>query len=173
MKTKLVAFDVFGTLLDMSNVPREELEAYGRHIAQPEWAPLRLPDHWQVLPTFPDVWPGLITLAMVVPTVVTLSNAPLRFQRALWAFNDREGANIDEVVPLEVARVFKPHQDAYRAVLRMFPEYAPEECLMVTANEHFGDLEGARSVGMRSMLIRGKTGRNMHSVAAAIEDGIV
>lgn len=173
MTIKLVAFDVFGTLLNMGSVPREELEAYGRHIAQPVWAPLRLPDHWIGLPPFPDVWPGLIQLSMVVPTVVTLSNAPLRFQRALWAFNEREGAYIDEVVPLEVAQVFKPHQDAYRALLRMFPEYAPDECLMVTANERFGDLEGARSVGMRAMLIRGKTGRDVLSIASAIKDGTI
>lgn len=149
----VVAFDIFGTLLDMSGVDRGEMKAYGQHIRQPKWSPLTLPSSWLDQPFFPDVADGVKELRRIGLLVVTCSNAPVSFQREL--FSRHPEIEIHDIISLEEHEVFKPRREAYLAICEQL-EVDAEHVLMVTANEHFGDLEGAKSVGMQSILIRGK-----------------
>ena len=150
-RIKVIAFDVFGTLVRLKDeVPHEEIKAYADHIRKPEWSPLVLPDSWKNLKAFDD---SAIVLKMLRRhfMVVTLSNGPLGLQAALLKNND---VDVDAIVPLEIAQVFKPNPRAYWAASEIL-DITPENWLMVTANEKFGDLEASKSVGMQSQLIRG------------------
>lgn len=149
-KIKVIAFDVFGTLVRLKDeVPHEEIKAYANHIRKQEWSPLTLPDSWKTLKAFDD---SAIVLKMLRHhfTVVTLSNGPLGLQTALLKNN---GIQVDAIIPLEIARVFKPNPRAYQAAAEILGVPA-ENWLMVTANEKFGDLEASKSIGMQSQLIR-------------------
>lgn len=145
---KVIAFDVFGTLTDMSAVPRSELRAYGEHISEPYWSPLHLPESWQTLPLWPDVKPGLNKLRKHFQ-VVTLTNAPLHFQTALWKHHDYQ---LDAMVPLESRYVYKPNLRAYGVLFELL-RVEPKEVMMVTANKRFGDLEASRKLGMHPAFI--------------------
>ncbi len=149
----VVAFDVFGTLLDMSGVDKEEMRAYGNHIRKEKWSPLDLPLSWLNQPFFDDVAAGVMELRRIGLLVVTCSNAPVAFQRDL--FSRHPEIEIHDIISLEDHEVFKPRREAYLAICEQM-ECDAESVLMVTANEFFGDLEGARSAGMQSILIRGK-----------------
>lgn len=150
---KVIAFDVFGTVVDLSHTPREEIKAYADHIRKPEWSPLTLPSSWLDQPFFSDVADGVRELRRIGLLVVTCSNAPVSFQRDL--FSRHPEIEIHDIISLEEHEVFKPQREAYLAICEQL-EVDAEHVLMVTANEHFGDLEGAKSAGMQSILIRGK-----------------
>lgn len=156
---RVIAFDVFGTLVDMSGVDRSDLKAYAAHLRTCRetgtWSPLNLPGSWRFRPAHPDSADG-ITLLRRKFKVVTCSNAPLELQDALLSHN---GIDVDAIVPIEANRAFKPNPLAYRTVCQVV-RCNPEDVLMVTANsrrtEDFNDLEGAKDVGMDSILIRGE-----------------
>lgn len=169
---KLFAFDIFGTLIDMSGVPHEELKAYGEHIRKPEWSPLVLPNSWLTLDLFPDVMPGIARIHnSTCASMVTLSNAPFVWQDRYW--RKKAGRYAGEYfatwVPLEIMGVFKPNTEAYKSLFRLFPTLQSDEICMVSANEHFGDLEAARSLGMQAVLIRGNTGKDVNSLVELCE----
>lgn len=173
MPIRIVLFDLFGTLVDMSGVPREEMADYARQIARPTWEPLVLPASWNALNPFYDVGPGLSALSKLPGVLtVTLSNAPMAVQAALmshnWLF---VGAYMAFCFPVAMVGAYKPNPEVYRAALRVFPELSPDQFLMVTANEQFGDLEGAAACGMQTMLIRGDTGLDVRSVAERVKNG--
>jgi 2-haloalkanoic acid dehalogenase type II len=151
---KVIAFDVFGTVVDMSNVPREELRAYGEHIRKPDWSPLVLPESWKTLPAFPDSAEGIARLKEYF-IVVTCANGPLRLLRAIADLN---GIEWDAIIPLEANRVFKPDPRAYLTVCEVLG-VDPSEVMMVTANvPGLGDLEVAASLGMTPQAIRQRSG---------------
>lgn len=146
---KVISFDVFGTVFDLSGVPKGEIRAYARHVRQPEWAPLKLPDSWTKLPAHPDAAEGVARLREKF-LVVTCSNGPLGLLAKLSKFN-----NIwwDAIIPLELNKVYKPDHRAYLTVCSVLG-VPPADVTMVTANKEFGDLEAAMALGMRPMLIR-------------------
>ena len=146
---KVIAFDVFGTVFDLSQVERNEVRTYIQHIKQSEWSPLKLPKHWETLPAHADSKEGIEMLRKDY-TVVTCSNGPLGLLTKLSKHNN---ISWDAIIPLELNKVFKPNHKAYLTVCEVL-DVAPEEVLMVTANEKFGDLEAAKEVGMSSILIR-------------------
>lgn len=150
---KVIAFDLFGTVFDLSGVDRDEVRAYVEHVRKPKWSPLELPESWKELPAFPDAATGIWRLIQKFQ-VVTLSNAPQELQVDLL-HNARIGFHY--LVPLERFHVYKPNPRAYMAACVQL-ETDPADILMVTANEDFGDLEGAKAVGMESMLIRSGDG---------------
>lgn len=169
---RVFAFDIFGTLVDMSGVPKEEMRDYGEHIRKPEWSPLVLPDSWDDLDAFPDVLDGLVSIRSQQSAVVTLSNAPFMTQVNLWRVNwSRGGEWIDAIIPLELRRVFKPNPKAYECLLDCFPDFDPADICMVSGNKHFGDIEAARSLGMKAVLIRGDTGIDVSDLAGMAERG--
>lgn len=149
MDISVIAFDLFGTVFKMDNVSREEIQAYGRHISMPYWSPLTLPDSWEELFAFEDSQEGIDRLRRKY-TVVTLSNAPLKTQINLLR---NRNIRFDGIIPLEIAQVYKPRQQAYRHLAETL-RVPVEKCLMVSANKDFGDIENAKAVGMNSQLIR-------------------
>lgn len=150
---KVIAFDLFGTVFDLTGVDRQEIRDYAAHIRKPEWSPLVLPKSWESLPAFADSRDGMMRLRSGF-IVVTCSNAPLALQTRLLKNAD---IKFDAIVPLEINRVFKPATAAYITLYEAL-KFEPNEVLMVTANEHFGDLEGSALVGMPSQLIRSGKG---------------
>lgn len=148
---KVIAFDVFNTIVDLSSVPREEVRAYADHIRKPEWSPLALPKSWETLPAFLDSREGVAKLARRF-TIATCSNGPADMQQRLL---DHNGIKITGIVDLAERRVYKPNALAYRTICDTF-KVEPSEVLMVTANPGFGDVEGSARVGMESVVIRGR-----------------
>ncbi len=163
MTIRAIFFDVFGTLLDMSSVQateegRAELRAYGEHLAEFQrtgvYKPLVLPERWKELPVFPDVKEGIARMRILNNYMVylyTFSNGPTELTDAALV---KGGVNIASL-KVSAARGFKSVQWIYPWACGTM-RCAPSECLMVTANEHFGDLEGARACGMQAQLIRGE-----------------
>jgi len=148
---KVIAFDVFGTLVKLDGVPREEVKAYADHIRKPEWSPLTLPESWTRLPAFDDSRPVLKFLSKWF-TVVTLTNGPVSMMVPLLK---NAAIDVDMVVPLELRQVYKTDPRAYMLVCDLF-RVEPKNVLMVTANEKFGDIEASRSLGMSAALVRGE-----------------
>lgn len=146
---KVIAFDVFGTVFDLSGVPRQEIKDYAHHIHQPEWKPLHLPKSWETLPVHPDSVEGIKQLQERF-FVVTCSNGPLGLLAKLSKHN---GIHWDAIIPLELNKVFKTNPKAYMTVCEVL-DVDPSDVIMVTANEKFGDLEAARGLGMQAILIR-------------------
>lgn len=151
---KVIAFDVFNTVVRFEHVPYAEKKAYADHIhehdgVQSPWKPLTLPESWERLPAYPDAAEGLAMLRERY-TVVTCSNGPLGMLAKLSKFN---GLSWDMITPLELNQVYKPNGAAYLFVTDLLG-IKPEEMMMVTANEKFGDLEAATELGMQSKLVR-------------------
>jgi 2-haloalkanoic acid dehalogenase type II len=147
---KVIAFDCFGTVFNLSSVPHEELRAYANHIHQPEWSPLRLPASWEHLPAHPDSAEGLARLRTKF-MVVTCSNGPLGMMAKL---SKNAGIIWDAIIPLELNRVFKTDPRAYMTVCEVLG-VEPKDVIFVTANKTFGDIEASAKLGMTPRLIRG------------------
>lgn len=145
---KALLFDVLGTVVDLSDATKDELKAYARHLRQDMWSPLQLPSRWESFPAHPDSKEGLERLRKKF-TVVTCSNPSLGFLMRLSKHNQ---LNWDAIVPLELGKVFKPNSRAYRHVAETIG-IEPADCMMVTANLTFGDLEGSAVVGMTPMFL--------------------
>lgn len=146
---KVVAFDVFGTVFDLSGVPHEEVRAYAHHIRQPEWSPLKLPKSWETLPAHADSAEGVAQLRKKF-IVVTCSNGPLGLLTKLSKHN---GIAWDAIIPLELNKVFKPNPRAYLTVCEVL-DVEPKDVIVVTANKTFGDIEAAKKLSMGTALIR-------------------
>jgi len=151
-KVRCIAFDLFGTLLDMSAVPREEIAAYVEHVRLNDFSPYEFPVSWKQLRFFPDVVIGLDRLLDDGFELATMSNCDAALTWKIAA-NHRVVNYFEHIVDLEHCRVYKPHQAAYHC-LCAWVQRPPEEILMVTANPTFGDLEGAAAIGMPSQVIR-------------------
>lgn len=149
MTPKVIAFDVFGTVFDLSSVSRDEVRDYVKQLRQEPWAPLNLPEHWTRLPAHPDSREGIERLRKNF-MVVTCSNGPLGLLAKLSKHN---GINWDAIIPLELNRVYKTDPKAYMTVCEVL-DVQPADVLMVTANRTFGDLEAATALGMSAQLIR-------------------
>lgn len=146
---KVIAFDLFGTVFDLSQVDREEVRGYVSHIRAPEWSPLELPKSWEMLSAHADSAEGLARLREKY-FVVTCSNGPLGLTAKLSKNN---GIVWDAIIPLELNRVYKTDPQAYLTVCEVLG-VPPEDVTMVTANKDFGDLEASQSLGMTPQLIR-------------------
>jgi FMN phosphatase YigB (HAD superfamily) len=148
---KVIAFDLFGTVFDLSGVDRAEIRDYVKHVHEPQWSELTLPDSWLSMPLFSDSAEGLKRLRTRFK-VITLSNAPAIFQ---WRLN--VGDHFDEICALDKHMVYKPKPRAYMAAC-VEQMVEPNELMMVTANKDFGDLEASAALGMTPMLIRNGDG---------------
>lgn len=148
-----IFFDVLNTLLDMSSAKREDIERYASHRGQVgvTWFPLDppLPATWLKFPAWPDVHEGIDRLRDAGIKCYALSNVPSPMLTMMLQANL---IALDEIVPLEKYRVYKPHVSAYQIACEC-AKIEPHQGLMVTANEKFGDIEGANSIGMRAQLI--------------------
>lgn len=147
---KCVAFDCFGTVFDMASVPQSEIAAYARHIRKRNFTPHDFPESWVNLEAHKDSAEGILRLRRMGIEVWALSNGDAEI---LKEASRRNGIEWDGIVDLASHRVYKPNTGAYRT-LEVESGFSPDECLMVTANATFGDIEGAAAIGMRSQVIR-------------------
>lgn len=155
---KVIAFDLFGTVFDLSQTPRGEISAYLRQCTDPVWRPLQLPESWADLPAFPDAKEGLKRLRAKYE-VVTLSNAPATLTHYLMGKSDLLW---DGIVSLSGIKRYKPHPECYLRACQQFLA-SPDRCMMVTANPTFGpypfgDIQIAGAIGMQTRLIRNPGG---------------
>jgi 2-haloacid dehalogenase len=146
---KVIAFDLFGTVFDVSNVPKEQVRNYVAQVQAEEWAPLKLPPSWFDLPAFRDSAAGIARLRSKF-RVVTCSNLPLCLT---WYASAEAGIQWDAIVPLEAQRAYKPSLAAYGTVCRVL-QCEPAEVLMVSAHADGPDVEGAPAAGFGFQLIR-------------------
>ena len=147
---RCIAFDLFGTVFNLSNTPREEIKDYIDHIRKPVWEPLNLPKSWESLPLHPDSYNGIRELSFKY-NIVTCSNAPLKLTKRLLA---RTGLDFFMgITDISLNKVYKPHPRAYYSVCQQH-FYAPNQVLMVTGNANSPDIQGAEGVGMQAVMIR-------------------
>ena len=156
-----ICFDLNGTLFDMSRPPegvtedmvRAEVAKYLTHIKKPEWSPLAgvLPSWWPDFPLFDDVVTGLSMLGAGGFVYHTLSNNPTGFQVVAFMNADCYFPS-KQFIDLSSCHVYKPNQRAYDIVAG-YIRRPHAEIAVVTANESFGDLEGARRAGLRPILL--------------------
>lgn len=147
---KCIAFDCFGTIFDMSSVPKDEIRAYVEHVNKQDFTPFRFPFSWWGLNAHADAAEGIKRLQDAGFVCVTLSNGS---HDLLTAVSKRNGIEWNRVIDLTKYRVYKPHVDAYRVVGKE-TGFKPEQTLMVTANPKFGDIEKSAMIGMPSQVIR-------------------
>lgn len=146
-----VVFDCFGTVFDMVGVSREEIRAYVDHVRGENFTPFAFPSSWWDLRAHADAAAGIRLLQGDGLFCVALSNGDVGLVSQV---SERNGFHFDWVIDLAGKhRVYKPHVDAYRTVEKELG-YKPADCLMVTANPTFGDIEGAAAIGMPSQVIR-------------------
>lgn len=148
-KIKCIAFDCFGTVFNMDGVSRQEIADYVKHVNKNDFTPYEFPKSWWELKAHPDSKPGIDALKKHC-FCGTLSNG----QADLLAHISKQaGIEWDFIIDLAKYKVYKPHIDAYKTVEKA-TGFTPQECLMVTANPTFGDVEGAAAIGMNSQVIR-------------------
>lgn len=148
---KVIAFDCFGTVFDMSNVSRGAIQSYVKHVRSENFTPYQFGDQWWEIKAHPDSAEGIKRLQQAGFVCVTLSNGDALL---LGAVSGQSGIVWDRIIDLAFHRAYKPNNlDAYRTVEKE-TGFKPGETLMVTANPTFGDVEGAAAVGMPSQVIR-------------------
>lgn len=147
---KAIAFDCFGTVFDMSGVPRDEIKAYVAHVRSQNFEPYDFPESWWELRALPDSADGIRRLQRAGLICVALSNG---CRALIENISYDSGIFWDHIVDLVAHRVYKPHVDSYLTIQKDLG-IAPADTLIVTANPTFGDVEGAAAVGMSSQVIR-------------------
>lgn len=145
---RVMAFDLFGTIFDMSKIPRQEISDYIRHIRQKKWEPLELPKSWEKLKPFNDCDESLEKIRNMGIKVVTCSNAPIKLQHKLDRYDF-----FDHYIDLSQVKAYKPHPDTYSLIFQEMG-VQPCECAMVTGNEGSPDPEGSELVGIKPLVIR-------------------
>lgn len=151
---KVIAFDVFGTVFDLNQARREEIQEYIKHIKDEIWRPLHLPKSWEDLPAHADAVEGIERLRSKY-MVVTCSNGPLGL---LSKMSKNAGISWDAIIPLELNQVYKTNPAAYMTVCEVL-DVKPAEVMMVTSNKTFGDLEASAALGMKPQLVDREFGR--------------
>jgi 2-haloacid dehalogenase len=106
----------------------------------------RLVEAWHRLDPWPDVREGLEALR-ALHVVATLSNGHVALLVDLARHGD---LRFDCVLSAELAHVYKPAPEVYRAAARLLGVEAAE--LMLVA-AHPWDLEGARAAGLRTAFV--------------------
>lgn len=147
---QVIAFDLFGTVFSFADVDIIQRRAYVYHITKPDYTPLTLPESWLDLPLHADSFEGIRRLAEKYD-LCSCSNAPYEFTQELFA---RSGlAGLLEIADVEAAMAFKPAPSCYESI-RYLMDCESADVLMVTGNSGSKDIDGARAVGMQSVLIR-------------------
>lgn len=154
-----ILFDCFGTVFNMTNVPKEDLIYYGSILNKPIWEPLNFPDTWKHIPAHPDSKQGL-ELIKQNHKIIALSNAP---KTLISELSENNGIKWDHIIGLEKYKIYKPNPLAYLTACAEL-DCKPSECVMISANKNFGDIENSIKVGMRSILIRNKTVKDIFAL---------
>lgn len=162
---KVVAFDVFGTVLDSTSVDASDLIAYvdatrEAQLSGEPWRQLRVPQAWHSMPARVDAKLGIERLRKHF-RVVTCSNLPIDM---IVDASKHNGIDWDFITPVELRQEWKPAPGPYRMICEAM-RVEPSEVAFVTANKTFGDLEASAALGMRPFLIRGDELPTIHALA--------
>jgi 2-haloalkanoic acid dehalogenase type II len=150
----IFCFDCFGTIFDASTILQEDIKKYVHHVNKPgAFEKFDFPQSFWDLGAHPDSMMGIEMLRNAGHYCITLSNGSINLLKYL---SSKNGIIWDGYTDLEAWRVYKPSLDAYKVVEKQFG-YKPADCVMVTANCTFGDIEGAENIGMEAYCIRGNT----------------
>jgi 2-haloalkanoic acid dehalogenase type II len=149
---KVIGFDCFNTVFDMSSIPRESVANYvsgSLDCKDESWRPLYLPAEWYKLKAHPDAAPGIKSLRSKY-IVTTMSNGPVELLSHISRANN---ISWDLITPIELLKVYKRNPEAYLTLCDLFRVH-PTEVMIVTANPTFGDVEAAEKLGMQPCVIR-------------------
>ena len=149
---KVIGFDCFNTVFDMSSIPRESVANYvsgSLDCKDESWRPLQLPAEWYNLKAHPDAAPGIKSLRGKY-IVTTMSNGPVELLSHISRAN---GIDWDLITPIELRKVYKRNPEAYLTLCDLF-RVQPSEVMIVTANLTFGDVEAAQKLRMQYCIIR-------------------
>lgn len=148
--TKAYAFDLFGTYLSLDGLPQVCLDDYAEQIVAPApYRPFTFAPPWRLLEPHAGAQRALESIVSFA-LLATMSNASIPLQ--LW-YRSRgllDWASV--LIPLELAKLKKPRPAAYEFAC-IWLDMDPHEVSMVTANESFGDLEQAATLGMQPILV--------------------
>ncbi|MBO6794175.1 MAG: HAD hydrolase-like protein [Balneolaceae bacterium] len=158
---KCIAFDCFGTIFDMKNVPKKEIKAYASHVRKENFDPFDFPKLWYHLPVFPDVTKGINLLQKQGFFCVTLSNGS---KELLEHASANCGIKWNHIIDLSLHGVYKPKIEAYLSIEKDLG-FKVSETMMVTANVGSGDLKQAHEIGMNYQLIRHGYSDNIFELA--------
>lgn len=153
MNKRVFLFDVFGTVFDMSGIDRAEVADYVRTVKSDKWSPLTLPESWRGLRAWADAREGIQMLQgcdYYTHLVCSMTNCPVELLVHLSLCNDIQW---DLIVPIELLRVYKPNSQAYMFACELL-KVDTKDCVMVTANPTFGDVEAASALGMSVEIIK-------------------
>ena len=160
-------FDCFGTVFDMSDIPREEIAAYVEHVRREDFTPYEFPPSWYSLKAHPDAAEGIRHLRYNCGLrCVAFSNGSWELISEISKANSIRWSGITSPA---ACQAYKPHPKAYESAVRMMRVPAIQ-CLMVTANPTFGDIEGAAGAGMQSCVIRHGFPNNIIELAEVIDN---
>jgi len=162
----IVLFDCFGTIFNMKCVAKQDLIYYGSVLAKPIWERLYFPKYWRAIPAHPDSKNGLEMIRDAGYIICALSNAPSELMKEL---SDNAGIIWDHIIPLEKYRIYKPNPLAYLTACAEL-NCKPSDCVMVSANKSFGDLESSVSIGMRSIFLDRDAKHTVATVAHTLGD---
>lgn len=165
---KALLFDCFGTIFDMSGVPREDIANYVRQVKAPEWSQLVVPDSFRTLTAHADVADGMRRLCITDDiNLFAFSNGTHELISRLGHANELD--DLWCVLDLSFARMYKPRREALAfalgAVWMTLPVASLDEIAVVTANPMFGDVEMAAAFGVRSIVIRHGYPNNLFELA--------
>lgn len=153
-KLRVIAFDCFGTLFDIGNVPKEQRRAYVDHVNSENFSEFDFGPEWYCAKAHPDVPRGIAGLVEKGYLPVAMSNGSVPLLRHL---SQQAGFEFFDIMDFVGFGVYKPKPKAY-TIVRATLGFLPAETLMVTANPTFGDLEGAAALSMPSAVIRHSSG---------------
>jgi 2-haloalkanoic acid dehalogenase type II len=156
---KVIAFDIFNTVLDASHARPEDRQEYVDHVKQFNRTGVYhnldtvVHESWAYLPPFPDSVEGIKRLRSSGLKVVALSNWP---EWLTMRASHYRGIEWDAVINLRNVRAFKPQLRTY-AYLCDEMKVNPRDVLMVTGNPGAGDDERPKWLGMQTQVIRGES----------------
>ena len=146
----VIAFDCFGTVFDMADVPREEVKAYVDHVRRRDFSEYQFPESWYKLKAHPDAAEGIKRLQKLYP-VFAFSNGG---HKLIAEVSRANGIHWNWIYDPAEFEAYKPNLLAYRRVVEHWTLSEPEKLLIVTANPTFGDVFGAKLVGAKCHVIR-------------------
>lgn len=143
-----IAFDFFGTIVNMEGFDRDEIQRYVEAVNRNE--EYVFGGAWYQLQAHEDSVAAIDRLRSYGYYCVVFSNGSVELINHLCK---KEGLVFDGVVDLAAHGHFKPNLEAYDAIEKQFG-MAKRLTAVVTANPTFGDVEGAKAHGMLPVVVR-------------------
>lgn len=146
---EVLAFDCFGTVFDMEEIPRSEILAYVQHVRKSDFSEYQFPESWRNLKAHEDAADAIASLKVMGFRCVAFSNGGPKLIKEISGANSIQWDDIFD--PCE-SKAYKPSYAAYRWLANHCGD--PSKTLIVTANPRFGDIFGAQLIGAKAWVVR-------------------